>query len=234
MVTGASRGIGLAVAREYVAAGARVLGTARGREALMAAREELGSLFEPVEIDLSNADDCRRLADRIAGEPITALVNNAGTNRRADIRSIDPADWTLLVELNLTAPARLSQAAARGMAERRTGRIVHIASIWAINGAPGRSTYGATKGALVSLARHMAVDLAPHNVLVNTVCPGFTDTELTRALGREEIDRLEAAVPLGRMADPAEIASLVVFLGSRLNTYITGQSVTIDGGFTIQ
>jgi len=235
VVTGATRGIGFAVARAFLDAGARVIGTGRTHETVDAAAASLGPRFRGLPVDLGDRTARAAFLESIGGEPVTALVNNAGINILADIRDVRADDWDQVVEINLTAPADLSRAIAARLAGRGGGRIVHIASVWAVVGRPRRNAYASTKAGLVGLTRTMALDLGRDGVLVNAVCPGFTDTELTRRTNTpEELQRIEAGIPIGRMASSAEVASLIVFLGSPLNTYITGQAITIDGGYTIQ
>jgi 3-oxoacyl-[acyl-carrier protein] reductase len=135
--------------------------------------------------------------------------------------------------INLRAPLLLSQAVAAGMRERGWGRIVNVASIWSVITKPGRAMYTAAKAGLAGLTRTLAVELAPSGVLVNTVSPGFTRTELTAAtLSPQDAASLAGQVPAGRFAEPAEIAQVVLFLASPANTYLTGQNIVVDGGFT--
>jgi 3-oxoacyl-[acyl-carrier protein] reductase len=235
VVTGASRGIGRAVARRFVRSGTRVVGVARDRAALSELRRELGSLFEPRPVDLLEPTAMSELCAMLADEQVMTLVNNAGANVSDTALAIDPAVWSRVVELNVTVPMRLAQSAAVGMVARRTGRIVNIGSVWGLRGRAGRATYATTKTALLGLTRTMACDLAPHGVLVNAVCPGPADTELTaKLLTAKARAELIASIPIGRLADPDEIASLVYYLGSGQNTYITGQAIAIDGALTAQ
>jgi 3-oxoacyl-[acyl-carrier protein] reductase len=196
---------------------------------------KLGTRFEWHRLDLLDEEALAAFATWLSdGEPTMALVNNAGDNLSDGILEIRPDNWRRLFELNVTVPMRLSQAVARGMVGRRCGRIVNVGSVWALRGRAGRTTYSTTKSALVGLTRSMACDLAGHNVLVNAVCPGPTRTELTdQMLSGAARAALIASVPLGRMAEPAEVAALVHFLGSRQNTYITGQAIAIDGGLSV-
>lgn len=235
LVTGATRGIGLSIVKAFVRGGADVVGTGRSPKDLRAVRKVLGSGFCGKQVDFSSAGSLKRFCEWVLHQDFTVLVNNAGTNQISAIGKLSQDDWEELLKVNLTAPILLSRATSGGMAARRYGRIVHISSIWGLVGKPGRAAYAATKSALLGLTRAMALDLAGKNVLVNSVCPGFTDTELTRRiLAPGELALIARSIPLGRIARPDEIASVVLFLASPDNTYMTGQYVVVDGGYTIQ
>ena len=159
---------------------------------------------------------------------------NAGINRNNPLDKISIEDFDMLTTVNFRAPFLVSQAVARVMVKANYGRIVNIASIWGVITRARRLAYTSTKSGLVGMTRTLAVDLAPHNVLVNAVSPGFTLTELTRTtVPAEELEQLAAQVPLQRFAQPEEIAKVVLFLASDLHTYITGQNIVADGGFVI-
>jgi 3-oxoacyl-[acyl-carrier protein] reductase len=166
---------------------------------------------------------------------IDVLINNAGDNKIGPLEGLRLEDWEHLLSINLTAPMLLLQAAARGMCARRWGRIVNISSCYSIVSRFGRAPYSASKAGINSLTRSAAIEYAPHTVLVNALCPGFVETDLTRQNNSpEQLAALCRQVPLGRLAAPAEIARYVYFLGSDDNTYITGQTAIIDGGFLCQ
>ncbi|NLV46687.1 MAG: SDR family oxidoreductase, partial [Candidatus Hydrogenedentes bacterium] len=165
--------------------------------------------------------------------PAQVLVNNAGTNRLNPIDQVATQDLDALLSINLRAPLLLCREVGRTMKEARYGRIINIASIWSVITKPGRVVYTATKTGLAGMTKTVAADLAPYGVLVNAVSPGFINTELTKmTLPLEEQERLAAQVPLGRFAEPEEIARVVLFLASRENSYLTGQNIVVDGGFT--
>ncbi len=185
------------------------------------------------ELDLANPEAVQEFLS--AAPEVDVLINNAAENRVRPLDELSSDDWDRMVAINLTAPLRLMQHVARGMGERGWGRIVNIASCYALVSRPGRAGYAATKAGLGGLTRTAALEYGPRGVLVNAVCPGFVATDLTRQNNSpEQIAALCAQVPLGRLAEPEEIARYVHFLGSDENTYITGQLAIIDGGFLCQ
>lgn len=215
-MTGASRGIGAAIAARLRAAGIEVAAPSRAQ------------------LDLSQEDSVRRF---IGARPLELdiLVNCAGENKVNAIRDIVLADWQRILATNLTSALLLTQAAAPRMAARKWGRIVNVSSCYSFLSRAGRAAYGASKAGLNALTRTAALEFGPDNVLVNAVCPGFVETEMTRRNNSDEqIAALAAQTALGRLASPEEIAELVAFLVSEKNTYITGQALVIDGGFTCQ
>ncbi len=217
-ITGGARGIGRAVAECYRAAGWEVV--APGRD----------------ELDLSRPDAVEAYIARHGGVlEVDALVNNAGINNIIPIRDLELSDWQLMQDVNLTAPLLLTRHAAAAMARKGWGRIVNISSCYSFVTRGGRAAYSATKAALNSLTRSAAVEYGRDGILVNAVCPGFIGTDLTRKNNSpEELAALCAQVPLGRLGTPEEIAGLVFMLGSEANSYITGQTLVIDGGYLAQ
>ena len=168
-------------------------------------------------------------------EPVDLLVNNAGLNILGASSEISAKDLGDVLGVNLVAPLRLTAGIAQGMKTRRSGRIVNMASVWAFVSRERRVAYSAAKAGLLGLTRSLALELAPHGVLVNAVAPGYVDTDMTRRNNSpEEIALINAQIPVGRLARAEEIADAVAFLGSEKNTYMTGQCLTIDGGYTIR
>lgn len=216
LITGATRGIGKAIADCYAAHGHDVIAPTR------------------TELDLSSLDAVRSFVD--AGMPeIDVLINNAAENKTGPLERLGLEDWQRVLTVNLTAPLLLLQAAARGMSARKWGRIVNVSSCYSIVSRFGRAPYASSKSGINALTRTAAIEYAPQNVLVNAVCPGFVETDLTRRNNSpEQVAALCSQVPLGRLAAPEEIARYVYFLGSDENTYITGQAAVIDGGFLCQ
>jgi NAD(P)-dependent dehydrogenase (short-subunit alcohol dehydrogenase family) len=226
-VTGATRGIGRAIALEFRAQGARVIGTGTGD-----ARDTAAFCDEYVRADFSDLEQIRACADFVRKAEPDVLVNNAGINKIAPFAQIDPEDFRRIQQINVFAPFCLCQAAIPGMKRKGWGRIVGISSIWSKVGKEQRASYAASKFAIDGLTLALAVEHAADNILANCVAPGFTDTELTRrVLGEDGIRRMVANVPARRMGSVDEIARLVVWLGGPENTYITGQNIAIDGGF---
>jgi len=217
LVTGASRGIGRAIAQKFENAGCIVSAPSRK------------------ELDLSDSASLESFIEKNEAASFDILINNAGINKIAELDAITMEAFDEMLQVNLKAPIRLGQAFAESMKKKKFGRIVNIGSIWAMISKPGRLTYSASKAGLIGATRTLALELAPYNILVNTVCPGFVDTDLTRQnLGERGIEEVKKLIPAGRLASVDEIAEVVYFLGSESNTYITGQYIVVDGGYTIQ
>jgi len=216
-VTGGSRGIGAAICRAYEAAGFNVVAPKRS------------------ELDLSSTESVVKFLATRKDWDIDVLVNNAGENKINPIESISLEDWQRTQTTNLTSAVLLIQAFSRHMAANRWGRIVNISSVYSARARAGRVAYSASKAGLDAVTRTAATELGAAGILVTSVCPGFVDTELTRKNNSpEKIAELCDRTALKRMATPDEIAQVVLFLGSAANTYITGQSLTVDGGFNCQ
>jgi len=233
VVTGGTRGIGAAIGAKFALEGGMVILTGRDREALSLLQSPPGGKVRYVHLDLSEIDSINRFVENLESlEKIDVLVNNAGINKIDCIENITVTDFEAVMNVNLKAPFYICQKVAQMMAGRG-GRIINIASIWSIVTKEGRVSYITAKAGLAGLTRGLATDLAKHNVLVNTVSPGFVLTDMTRtSLSNDEMDCITQAIPLRRMAQPSEIAELVAFLGSEENTYITGQNIVADGGFS--
>jgi len=240
LVTGAYRGLGFAIARGFGEAGATVVLNGRKAEALDAAVKILtdaGLRASKCVFDVADGAGVRAGVAAIEREHghLDIVVNNAGIQRRGPLVDFKQQDWDDIIATNLTAPFLVSQAALPGMIARRSGKIIHIASLMSDLARPTVVPYTAAKGGVRQLTRGMAVELAPHNIQVNAIAPGYFATEMNRAL----IDNVEfnawvcKRTPAGRWGDPAEIAGLAVFLASSAANYITGQSITIDGGMSV-
>lgn len=229
-VTGATRGIGRAVAELFHAEGAYVIGTGTGT----GSGDRVADICdEHFQADFTDLDQIRACAAYVRQAEPDILVNNAGINKIAPFVEIRPADFLRIQQVNVFAPFSLCQAAIPGMKRKGWGRIVNISSIWGKISKEYRASYSASKFALDGLTLALAAEHATDGILANCVAPGFTDTELTRkVLGSEQIRQILAAVPARRMADIEEIARFVTWLGGPDNTYITGQNMAIDGGFS--
>ncbi|MBC7875882.1 MAG: SDR family oxidoreductase [Anaerolineales bacterium] len=213
LVTGASRGIGAAIAAQ-LASDCKVLTPSR-------AELDLGS-EQSLESYLAGLD-----------QPIDILINDAGINRIAMLENIENKDLDDTLQINLLAPFRLIQFVAPQMKARNYGRIVNISSLLSVVSRAGRTSYSMSKTALNGMTRSLAVELAPYNILVNAVAPGYVMTDLTRQNNSAtEIDKISQTIPIQRLAAPQEIASVVAFLCSEQNTYLTGQTIVVDGGYT--
>jgi 3-oxoacyl-[acyl-carrier protein] reductase len=238
LITGATQGIGKSVADIFQKAGANLIltGTKVAEiETLNSENSKRGiSNIRYLQLDLANAESTRLfLADLEEYAQIDICVNNAGINIVSDFAGTTEHDFDLINQINLRGPYKLLKAVTPRMVKNHYGRIVNVASIWSVVTRKGRSLYTTSKNGLVGLTKTLAVEFALQNVLVNAVSPGFTLTDLTqRTNSKAELDLICSNIPIGRMADPDEIANLIVYLCSDLNTYITGQNITIDGGYT--
>ena len=235
LVTGASGGIGGAIARALHAAGARVglSGTRAG--ALDALAGELGDGAFAVPADLSSANGAKTLvkdAEAALGG-IDILVNNAGLTRDQLAVRMSDEDWQMVLDVNLTAAFRLSRGCLRGMMKKRWGRIVSVTSIVGVTGNPGQANYAASKAALIGMSKSLAQEVASRNITVNCVAPGFIDTPMSEGLSDEQKQDLTARIPAGRLGEPADIAGACVFLASDEASYVTGQTLHVNGGMAM-
>ena len=235
LVTGASGGIGGAIARALHAAGARVglSGTRAG--ALDALAGELGDGAFAVPADLSSANGAKTLvkdAEAALGG-IDILVNNAGLTRDQLAVRMSDEDWQMVLDVNLTAAFRLSQGCLRGMMKKRWGRIVSVTSIVGVTGNPGQVNYAASKAALIGMSKSLAQEVASRNITVNCVAPGFIDTPMTEGLSDEQKQDLTARIPAGRLGEPADVAGACVFLAGDEASYVTGQTLHVNGGMAM-
>lgn len=225
-VTGATRGIGEAVAVAFRATGAKVIGTGTQRDGT-------GEFDEYVQADFDDVEQIRFCADIVRRIEPDVLINNAGINKNLPFVEIDPEDFQRIQQVNVFAPFSLCQAAIPSMKSKGWGRIVNISSIWSKISKEHRASYSASKFALDGMTLALAAEHAVDGILANCVAPGFTDTELTyKMLGDEGIRQIISTVPIRRMANVEEIARFVVWLGGSENSYITGQNIAIDGGFS--
>jgi 3-oxoacyl-[acyl-carrier protein] reductase len=238
LVTGATRGIGAAIVMAFEAAGASLLLTGTNQKEIDELNQRNAQQGKQnvrwLQADFSSALSTTSFLEVIAQcPPIHVLINNAGTNRISLIDDVSAEDLDMLLSVNLRAPLLLCKSVSRAMKQMNYGRIVNIASIWSVVTKPGRVVYSAAKSGLAGMTRSVAVDLAPYGILVNALSPGFVNTELTNTtLSAEEREGIASQVPLGRFAEPEEIARMVLFLSSKMNSYLTGQNIMVDGGFT--
>ncbi len=235
LVTGASRGIGRAIAEHLGTAGYTVVGTATsdsGAERISDYLREAGNPGCGMTLDVAEDESVSAVIKAIGeqfGAPLV-LVNNAGITRDNILMRMKPDEWSDVLDTNLTALYRVSKACLRGMTKARWGRIVNITSVVGSMGNIGQSNYAATKAGAEGFSRALARELGSRSVTVNCVAPGFIDTDMTRELSDEQRDLMLGQIPLGRLGAPEEIAALVSFLCSDAAAYITGETVHVNGG----
>lgn len=232
LVSGASRGIGAAIAAALCAAGARVVGTATsdaGAENISAA---LGDQGRGLKLDVADDDSVAAAIKDIndnEGAP-TILVNNAGITRDNLLMRMKPEEWDAVLATNLSGVYRLSKACLRGMMKNRAGRIINIASVVGIMGNAGQANYAAAKAGIIGFSKSLAREVGSRNITVNVVAPGFIDTDMTRVLEESQKTVMLSQVPLGAFGDVGDIAQAVVFLASSGGAYITGETLSVNGG----
>ncbi|MEE4293669.1 MAG: 3-oxoacyl-ACP reductase FabG [Xanthomonadales bacterium] len=235
IVTGASRGIGAAIADALAQAGAKVAGTAtrpEGAKAITGRLQAISPESRGFALDVNEQDGAAgfvRAVHESLGVP-TILVNNAGITRDQILMRMKDDEWDDVVNTNLRSVYRLSKACLRGMMKSREGRIVSIASVVGSTGNPGQSNYAAAKAGMVGFSRSLAREIASRNITVNVVAPGFIDTDMTRSLDAAQREALIKDIPLQRLGEPADIAAAVLFLVSEAGAYITGQTLHVNGG----
>lgn len=235
LITGGTRGIGKAIADYLYECGATLLLTGTRQEQVDKLNAEGTPRKTYLQVDFSDKKSLERFTARLKEfERIDVCVNNAGINIVEDFCDVPQEDYDKVYQINVAAPYKILKAVIPAMVKNGYGRVVNIASIWSVISRPGRSSYSISKNAVVGLTKSLAVEFAKDNVLVNAVSPGFTLTELTATTNTpEQIAELSAKVPAQRMAQPREIATVVAFLCSSLNSYLTGQNIVVDGGYTI-
>ncbi|WBV43689.1 3-oxoacyl-[acyl-carrier-protein] reductase [Pseudoroseomonas cervicalis] len=235
LVTGATGGIGAAIARTLHRQGAKVAlsGTRESVLAELAAELGEGALVAPA--NLSDPAAPAALVDKVEAElgRLDVLVNNAGFTRDGLAMRMSDKDWADVLEVDLSAPFRLARAAMRGMMKRRSGRIVSIASIVGTTGNPGQANYSAAKAGLIGMSKSLAQELASRGITVNVVAPGFIRTPMTDALNEQQKARLMERIPLGRMGEADDIAASVAYLASDEAGWVTGATLHVNGGMAM-
>jgi len=233
LVTGASRGIGRAIALNLAAAGGEVTGTATSEEGARAIEDaftQAGYTGQGRVVDVANADSVAALVELLGDAMPDVLVNNAGVTRDNLLLRMKPEEWSTVIETNLSGVFRLTRAALRPMIKRRWGRIINIGSVVAASGNPGQANYCAAKAGLEGFTRALAKEVAARGVTANVVAPGFIETDMTNALPEAQRDALAGQIPVGRLGLPEDIAQAVRYLASDGAAYVTGQTLHVNGG----
>jgi 3-oxoacyl-[acyl-carrier protein] reductase len=232
LVTGASRGIGAAIADTLADAGATVIGTATSENGAAAISEALGDRGRGLVLNVSADESVQEVVKEIQGKEgaPTIVVNNAGITRDNLLMRMKAEEWDDVISTNLSGVFRVSKAVLRGMMKAKGGRIINIASVIGIMGNAGQANYGAAKAGIIGFSKSLAREVGSRNITVNVVAPGFIDTDMTRVLPEEQRAAMLTQVPLGRLGQAQEIADAVVFLASGAGAYITGETVHVNGG----
>jgi 3-oxoacyl-[acyl-carrier protein] reductase len=235
LVTGASRGIGRAIAEGLAQQGAVVVGTATSEQGARAISDWLGTLSpgsRGAMVDVGSDASVESLFASLSGAP-EIVVNNAGITRDNLLMRMKPEEWNDVVSTNLSSLYRVCKASLRGMMKARYGRIINISSVVGLMGNAGQTNYAAAKAGMIGFTKSLAREIASRNITVNAVAPGFIDTDMTRALDEKQVQALRDRIPLARLGTCGDIASAVVFLASDLGGYITGETLNVNGGLSM-
>jgi 3-oxoacyl-[acyl-carrier protein] reductase len=235
LVTGASGGLGSAIARALHAQGATVVLSGTRRDALDTLAEQLAERAYVVPCNLAEKDEVEKLipsAEAAAG-PLDILVNNAGVTRDGLFLRMKDEDWDTVMTVNLTSAFRLSRAALKGMMKRRYGRMINITSVVGVTGNGGQANYAASKAGLIGMSKSLAAEVASRNVTVNCIAPGFISSPMTDALTDKQKEAILATIPAGQLGKGADIGAAAVYLASEEAAYVTGQTLHVNGGMAM-
>lgn len=232
LVTGASRGIGKAIAQQLVADGATVIGTATSENGANAISDYLASNGTGIMLNVTDQESIDALLSQIKEQygVVDILINNAGITRDNLLMRMKDDEWQDILDTNLTPIFKLSKAVLRGMMKNRHGRIINVGSVVGSTGNPGQANYAAAKAGVIGFTKSMAREVASRGITVNVVAPGFIDTDMTKGLSNEQKDAIFKDIPANRLGDPKEIAATVAFLVSDGAAYITGETIHVNGG----
>ena len=235
LITGASGGIGAAIAKSLHAAGATIAISGTRQAVLEELKAQIGENVHVLPCNLSNAEDVEKLipSAEAAMGGLDILVNNAGITKDGLAMRMKDEDWQSVIDVNLTSNFRLCRAAMRGMMKKRWGRIINITSIVGVTGNPGQVNYVASKAGIIGMTKSIAQELAARNVTVNCVAPGFIATPMTDVLNDKQKEAILGRIPAGRMGGPNDIAAAVIYLASEEASYVTGQTLHVNGGMAM-
>jgi len=233
LVTGASRGIGKAIAEQLASQGATVIGTATSD----AGADNISAYLSPVGgkgmcLNVTDAESIANVIKSISDDfgAVSILVNNAGITKDNLLMMMKEDQWNDIIDTNLTSIYRLSKAVIRAMMKKKKGRIINISSVVGLTGNPGQTNYSATKAGILGFTKSLAREIGSRNITVNSVAPGFIDTDMTKELPEEQREALIKQIPLNRLGDPNDIAAAVTFLAGPSAAYITGETINVNGG----
>tara|TARA_B100001063_G_C16606974_1_gene473788 strand:+ start:147 stop:875 length:729 start_codon:yes stop_codon:yes gene_type:complete len=233
LITGANRGIGHNILKKIATCGYTVIGTSRSKDGADLITETLKDFMgKGIVMDVTNQESINTSVSQIKDDygVIYGLVNNAGITNDNLLMRMSDEQWNTVIETNLTSLYRVTKSVVKDMMKARTGRIINIGSIVGMMGNAGQSNYSATKSGLLGFTKSLAREVSSRNINVNAISPGFIDTDMTRALSEEQIEALTKNIPLGRIASPDEVSSVVAFLLSEDSSYITGENINVNGG----
>lgn len=228
LITGASGGIGKSVANEFYKLGGNIIGTSTTKSFKK-------KRFELIKVDFFKQEELKNFCEYVKRKKIDILVNNAGINKISSINKININDVRNILYINLEIPTLITSIVSKNMIKKKNGKIINISSIFGLISKEKRSSYSSSKFGILGLTKSSALDLANKNILINSISPGFIDTDLTRKILKiSGMKKIAKTIPMRRLGDIKEVANLSIFLASNYNTYITGQNIVIDGGFTIK